>query len=553
MTSTTIVLFLLLTSIVILLSSTSSQTLPPYSGFQGEWRLLQTSIGISAMHMQLLATDEVIIFDRTDFGQSNLSLPGRRCRYDPNDTVLRVDCTAHSILYHVNTNTFWPLMVQTDTWCSSGSVLPNGTLVQTGGYNDGDHVIRTFTPCLDGTCDWVEFPNYLSQRRWYATNQILPEGRIIVIGGRRQFNYEFFPHSSNYASSSQNFFSFRFLRETTDQSENNLYPFVHLLPDGNLFIFANTRSILLDYTQNHVIKEFPRIPGGDPRNYPSSGSSVLLPLDENKASIEAEIMVCGGAPQDSFSSASQGTFTSAVHTCGRLQVGAQNPNWIMEDMPIPRVMGDMLLLPTGDIILINGAGLGTAGWERGRAPVLTPVIYRPTEHFVGRFLVMSPSSRPRLYHSSAILLRDGRVLVGGNNPHTNYNFTNVEYPTDLSLEAFSPPYLSDEYNLVRPSILSTNGIVRYKEVFWVTFTVPEYLSVNVLSVRIIMPPFTTHSFGMNQRMVVLKLIGVTRLTPDSYYVTVVGPSKAEVAPPGYYMLFMVHAGIPSSGTWVNVQ
>lgn len=137
-----------------------------------------------------------------------------------------------------------------------------------------------FTPCFGETCDWVEFPGLLSQRRWYATNQILPDARVFVVGGRRQFNYEFLPKIPT-PNNSPSSIPFDFLQQTTDSSENNLYPFVHLLPDGNLFIFANTRAVLLDYKQNSVIKEFPPIPGGDPRNYPSSGSSVLLPLDEN--------------------------------------------------------------------------------------------------------------------------------------------------------------------------------------------------------------------------------------------------------------------------------
>ncbi|XP_059440581.1 aldehyde oxidase GLOX [Corylus avellana] len=508
------------------------------------------------MHMQLLYNNKVIMFDRTDFGPSNLSLPDGRCRYDPSDDALKVDCTAHSILYDIGTNTFRALTVQTDTWCSSGAVLPDGTLIQTGGYNDGDHVIRSFTPCTDENCDWFEVPRHLTERRWYASNQILPDGRIIIVGGRRQFNYEFYSQIQQDSTSSYpGTFRLNFLLQTADPSENNLYPFLHLLPDGNLFIFANTRSILLDYRHNRVVKEFPPIPGDDPRNYPSSGSSVLLPLDENNGNVVAEIMVCGGAPREGFLQVTQyGSFTHTLSTCGRLNVSDENPNWVMEDMPIARVMGDMLLLPNGDIIIINGAGHGTAGWENGRDPVREPVIYRPSAASDQRFYVMSASSKPRLYHSSAILLPDGRVLVGGSNPHIYYNFTTMEFPTDLSLEAFLPPYLAAGYSLIRPIIMSLNEVVRHGEFFTVMFTVPEYLTVEAISVRIIAPSFTTHAFSMNQRMVVLRLIAVSHLTKCTYNATVVGPSTAEIAPPGYYMLFVVHAGIPSSaGMWVKVQ
>ncbi|KAI4301882.1 hypothetical protein L6164_035119 [Bauhinia variegata] len=531
-----------------------SQTLSSAFSSHGEWHLLYASIGISAMHMQVLSNNKVIIFDRTDFGPSNLTLPGGRCRVDPLDTALKVDCTAHSVLYNIASNVFRPLMVHTDTWCSSGSVLPNGTFVQTGGFNDGERNIRVFNPCFDETCDWLEFHNYLSERRWYSTNQILPDGRIIIVGGRRQFNYEFFPSSSDNPSSPRPTFFLSFLQETTDSNENNLYPFVLLLPDGNLFIFANTRSISFDYKRNLFVKEFPRIPGGDPRNYPSTGSAVLLPLDENK-DMEAEILICGGAPQVSFWNAVKGTFMLALSTCGRLKVTDQNPNWVMENMPIPRVMGDMLILPTGDVIIINGARLGTAGWDNGREPVLTPVIYWSSPRDPNwRFTVMAAASRPRVYHSSAVLLTDGRVVVGGSNPQMNYTFSGVEYPTDLSLEAFSPPYLSPEFDITRPTIMYFTGdFVGYGEYCYVTFTVRKFVSASELSVRLVAPSFTTHSFAMNQRMVVLKLIGVTYVRGETYYATVAGPSTPEIAPPGYYMLFVVNSGAPSSGLWVKVH
>ncbi|KAE8684165.1 putative Pre-rRNA-processing protein TSR2 [Hibiscus syriacus] len=374
------------------------------------------------MHMQLLHNDKVIIFDRTDFGPSNLSLPDGVCRFDSNDTVLQTDCTAHSILYDVKTNDFRPLVIQTDTWCSSGAVLPNGTLVQTGGYNDGDQNIRSFTPCNDGeNCDWMEFPHSLIQRRW-CTKSLIYRGHA-----------------------------------------------------------------------------------------------------------------------------------GELHTCNinmwELKVFDPNPSWTMEDMPLARVMGDMILLPNGDVLIINGAESGTAGWELGRDPVTKPIIYRPSADVSDwSFAIMSPSTRPRMYHSSAILLSDGRILVSGSNPHVNYDFIDVEYPTDLSMESFSPPYLSPEYDQIRPRILSVDEKIGYGgKLFSPSFQLQVYLTANVLSVTIVAPSFATHSFSMNQRMVSLKIVGITSLSPSTYGLTVAGPSTAEIAPPGYYLLFVVHAHVPSQG------
>ena len=533
----------------------------PSSNNGGSWFLLHSSIGISAMHMQILHNNKIIIFDRTDFGASNLSLPDGHCRSDPNDMALKVDCTAHSLLYDVLLNSIRPLMLQTDTWCSSGSVIADGTLIQTGGYNDGERVARTFTPCNDDQCDWKELPEYLSVRRWYASNQILPDGRIIVVGGRNAFSYEFFPKNTLNSTSQPNYY-LKFLKDTRDpKEENNLYPFLHLLPDGNLFIFANKRSISFDYTQNRVVKEFPVIPGEDSRSYPSTGSSVMLPLRLNSGnqsqSPEVEILVCGGAPKGSYSKAERGTYISASKTCGRIKVTDPNPKWVMEQMPMPRVMSDMIILPTGDVLLINGASNGTAGWEDGRNPVLNPVLYRSyASDLSQRFWVLNPSRTPRMYHSGAVLVPDGRVIVGGSNPHRVYNFTAYPYPTELGLEAFSPPYLAPRYSYLRPSILSIEtpqNVLLYRGSFSISLTLSLYLRSRGIEVMIMTPSFTTHSFAMNQRAVVLNVTSMAQLSLFAYKLVVSGPQTTAIAPPGYYMLFVVHAGTPSQGVWVKVQ
>lgn len=503
--------------------------------------------------MQLLHNDRVVIFDRTDFGRSNLSLPNSQCRNDVNDTALAVDCTAHSIEYHVLSNMFRPLTVQTDVWCSSGAVMPNGSLIQTGGFNDGERRVRVFNPC-DG-CDWEEIDNGLAARRWYATNHILPDGRQIIIGGRRQFNYEFYPKTS----AAPDTYTLPFLLQTRDPEENNLYPFVYLNVDGNLFVFANNRAILLNYTTNKVVRRYPMIPGGEPRSYPSTGSSVLLPLKITpQGVVEVEVLICGGAPKGSYNQASSnGVFMDALNTCGRIKINDPNPQWVMESMPQSRVMGDMTLLPNGNVLIINGAAKGSAGWELGRNPVLNPVIYLPENATGSRFETQVPSIVPRMYHSTAILLRDGRVLVGGSNPHTYYNFTGVLFPTELSLEAFSPPYLDYQFSNLRPKIVSPASPYKclYNQTVKVEFTVrtASTAGINKVKVTVVAPSFTTHSFSMNQRLLVLGKEEVRSLGKSKYEILVRTPVSKNLAPPGYYLLFVVHQEIPSEGIWVNIQ
>ncbi|XWS20993.1 hypothetical protein CRYUN_Cryun30bG0016900 [Craigia yunnanensis] len=520
------------------------------SADDGSWQLLQKSIGVSAMHMQLLRNDRVVMFDRTDFGPSNLSLPKGKCRNDSNDTALKVDCTAHSVEYDVLSNKFRALMVQTDVWCSSGAIMPDGNLVQTGGFNDGERRVRVFSPCR--SCDWQEIPNGLAVKRWYATNHILPDGRQIIVGGRRQFNYEFVP--KNIAAST---FNLPFLSEANDRGvENNLYPFVFLNVDGNLFIFANNRAILLDYVNNKVLKTYPKIPGGDPRSYPSTGSAVLLPLKNLQSpAIQAEVLVCGGAPNGSYVQALRHKFMEALNTCARITITDPNPQWIMETMPLARVMGDMILLPNGNVLLINGAGSGSAGWELGRDPVLSPVLYRPDNEIGTRFETQTPTTIPRMYHSTAALLRDGRVLVGGSNPHVFYNFTGVLFPTELSLEAFSPAYLDAKFNNLRPTIVAPKSMsgIRYRKKTTVQVVITGEVDQNLVSVTMVQPAFNTHSFSMNQRLLVLGNDKVTALGNSTYNIEFTTPRSGNLAPAGFYLLYVVHQDIPSQGIWVKLQ
>ncbi|KAM5567103.1 aldehyde oxidase GLOX-like [Rosa sericea] len=543
------------------MSPAPAPTVAPYDG--GQWILLHKSIGVSAMHMQLLKNNKVILFDRTDMGPSNATYPpgAVQCR---NYTVRNrtvTDCTPHSLLYDVASDTFRPLVVKSDTWCSSGAVDPNGTLVQTGGYGTGIQAIRTFTPCDDDTCQWVELGVKLLAQRWYATNQILPDGRVIVVGGRRAFNYEFYPKA--YDKSSK-LYKMRFLWVTTDfYEENNLYPFLHLLPDGNLFIFANNRSILFDYNNNTVVKEFPAMPGGVKRSYPATGSSVMLPLKMNgvlngSGQPEVEILICGGSYGGAYyKSNREKVYIGASASCGRIKLSDPNPKWVMEEMPLPRVMGDMLLLPNGDVLILNGAANGTAGWEDAINPVLHPVLYKTYEPDPRRrFVVLNPTTIPRMYHSSCLLLPDGRILVGGSNPHQMYNFRRA-FPTELSLEAYLPPYLSPSSAPLRPTIISIEAeggnIVSYGQEFSVNFGLSVYRPGVAVTVALVTPSFTTHSLAMNQRVVVLEVASLKRLSVFDYKITARGPQSTTVAPPGYYMIFIVHAGVPGQALWVKVQ
>ncbi|ESR51024.1 hypothetical protein CICLE_v10033515mg [Citrus x clementina] len=316
-----------------------------------------------------------VIFYRTDFGPSNISLP-KNCTCWTNDDVEKQDCSTHSVLYDIVSNTFHPLMVQTDTWCSSGSSIN------------------------------------------MAPSQLLPNNRVIVVSGRGVFTYEFYPRKDSLPSS----FYLSLLRGTIDNSEeNNLYLFLHLLPGSNLFIFANKRSISFDYMNNKVVNEF--------------------------------------------------------YTCRRLKLTDLNLVWSMETMSMPRVMPDMLLLPISDVVFINGANHSTVDSNDAKHSNFNQVLYSPDEEPTWRFTILNSLNIPMMYQSSALLLPNGNILVGGSNPHEKCNFTLDPYPTNL----------------------------------------------REISVSFVTPSSTTYSFSMNQRMVVLNVFNIERAFMTTYQIVVNGP------------------------------
>ncbi|XP_075523622.1 aldehyde oxidase GLOX-like [Primulina tabacum] len=526
---------------------------------KGKWQLLLNNTGVVAMHMALTHHNTVLMSDQTESGQSGYQLRrrynGTRCKGSRSD-LQDSSCYAHSIEYDVMKNKIRPLNIGTNAWCSSGSILSNGTLIQTGGFGSGSRRIRYFKPCKNGHCDWRQGKKVLSVDRWYASNQLLPEkdDRIIVMGGRGVFSYEFVPKRSNYKS-----YNLPFLRETYDRNGggNNLYPIMHLSSDGNLFIFANRDSILFDYKRNKAVKKYPRIPGNGSRSYPSTGSSVILPLDHSNGFKKVEVMICGGANYGAFSAAKSGRFLKGLRSCGRMVITGNKHKWEMEKMPQSRLMSDMLLLPTGHVLIINGVKQGCAGWDSASNPSLEPYLYKPKKTLGRRFSVLKSTKIARMYHSSAILLPDGRVLIAGSNPNNKYAFNNVRYPTELRLEAFVPAHMGEEFDHQRPRNVSVhiNGSdkgVGYGAEFNVHFFLEKKNgSSNEVVFTAYSPPFNTHSTSMNQRMLILKCKKMLRGDNGGVNAVLEAPPSPKVAPSGYYMLSVVNNGIPSISQWVR--
>lgn len=204
------------------------------------------------------------------------------------------------------------------------------------------------------------------------------------------------------------------------------------------------------------------------------------------------------------------------------------------------------------ILIINGAQNGAQGWENAASnPALNPVVYDADKW---TFEVQPATTIPRMYHSTANLLPDGRVLVAGSNCHIHYTFVG-EFPTELRVEAFQPAYTDPVNANLKPQFVANPTTVPYGAPFTVQLSLPSPAQ-GTIGLTLTSSPFTTHSYSQGQRQVKLVVSAPTLVaasTPAVYAITGNGPLNANVAPPSWYMLHALHQGIPSNGVWVQVQ
>ena len=138
----------------------------------------------------------------------------------------------------------------------------------------------------------------------------------------------------------------------------------------------------------------------------------------------------------------------------------------------------------------------------------------------------------RVYHSSALLLPDARVATFGGNPEDGF---------ETRIEIFTPPYL--QKTTARPTIDSAPTEVHYGQSYPLGTTQASPLQSAVL----VRPMAVTHSSDPAQRLIDLPF------TADPSGVSVSVTSNPNLAPPGWYMLFVVDGfGMPSVATWVHL-
>ncbi|RDW79929.1 galactose oxidase-like [Coleophoma cylindrospora] len=503
------------------------------------------------------------------------------------------DISVFGTEYNLTSNAIRPVKPLSNTFCSAGAFFPNGTLLNLAGAEaatgiaEGFDKLRTYDagPC-NGACDtdWVEQPTGLQVYRWYPSALTMVDGSVLIVGGSNvgglvlneaSINvptYEIV-HANGQAPKAPVLLPILNFTEAENLVANksyNLYPILHGLPNAavqdQIFTVAGNQAVIWDYTNDVLVKTLPNTPL-QPRTFPSSATSVLLPLEY--PDYTPTVLMCGGASGDMPNPVT-------LDDCYRINPLDDAPAWVADDnLPNgPQVMTDGIQLPNGKILFINGARKGCAGGYQADDPVLIPLLYDPSAAPGARFTSMPPTTIPRLYHSAATILPSGEVLVAGSNPAVGYSRTGAVtrtwpyfnnnghraalhqqqnntsyYPTEYRVDIFSPPYLSSISVHGRPVITTFPANITYGT----TFNIEARLELGArirgnVQINLLAHGFHTHGVGMGQRMVKMGF----KMVANSYEITVHAPRDASIISPGIYMLFVVEDDIPSVGQWISI-
>ncbi|KAK7696501.1 hypothetical protein QCA50_001159 [Cerrena zonata] len=198
------------------------------------------------------------------------------------------------------------LHVHSDVFCSASIILPDkgARQLNVGGWSlESTFGVRLYTPNgtpgVNGTNDWEENFNelHLQQGRWYPSSLVMPNGSVLVVGGEEGSNGAPIP-TLEILPTPEGGPTYLFMDWLERTDPNNLYPFLHVLPSGNIFVGYYNEARILNPKTFDTIKTLPNMPGSvtsftGGRTYPMEGTAVLLP-QRAPYTDPLEILICGG-------------------------------------------------------------------------------------------------------------------------------------------------------------------------------------------------------------------------------------------------------------------
>jgi hypothetical protein len=496
---------------------------------EGAWEVLSFHSGVLAVHAALLPKGRVLFFAGSGSSATRFNSP---IFGDESQGIFT------SVVWNPPGNTFsHPPTLRAadqrpfDFFCGGDVFLPDGRLLSAGGTLDYNPFRgRKDTAVFDYQTEQWSFAATMAQGRWYPTLITLGDGTVLAASGLGEHGGDDPKTTLEVYSAATD--SWHTLQLPDGFPGLPLYPHLFLLGDGRVF-FSGGRmddplqvdACILDLTRDPVTATtVPDLLEPDMRN---QSASVLLPPAQQQ-----RVMIIGGGP------VGKPDKTDAVDAVSIVDLNAANPAYHPgAPIGLPRLHLNAVLLPDRTVF-VSGGSLKQEDEPLAR---LQGEIYDPATN---TWSLMAAATVPRLYHSTALLLPDGRVVAAGGNPEGGHQ-VNWEPPSpveELRVEVFSPPYL---FKGPRPAIVAAPEAWSYGQT--VTVQTPQATTIRWAS--LIGSGVTTHSFDSGQRLVDLE---ISSRDNDSLAVTVT--PDHDLAPPGWYMLFLVdQQGVPSIATWIHLS
>jgi Domain of unknown function (DUF1929) len=497
----------------------------------GQWQLLPFHSGVLAVHAALLPQGKVLFFAGSGSSATRFAAPqfGNVAQGVSTSVVWDPAAAPPNNFFHPAT-LIAPNHRPFDFFCGGDTFLADGRLLSVGGtghYNPftGRNDATVFDPATQA---W-SFVKSMAHGRWYPTLITLGDGRTLAATGLTEDFGN--PHNQTLEIYDPATNTWQVLHFDGAFPGLPLYAHLFLLADGRIFFDGGRMDdelqvdpCVIDLTQ-HPLKTIAvhGMAGGGMRN---QSASVLLPPAQDQ-----RVMIIGGGP------AGKPNKTDAIDNVDIADLKDPNPHFVpASPLSFPRLHLNAVLLPDRTVF-VTGGSLKQEDQPLAR---LQPEIYDPA---TDTWTPMAPATVPRLYHSTALLLPDGSVVAAGGNPEGGTHVPWDEDPEEeMRLEVFRPPYF---FKGPRPTIASAPAQCAYGQ----TFQIASPQSPNIRWASLLRNCVTTHSFDGSQRLVDLDVIGRT-----GGFVTARVPQNPNIAPPGWYMLFLVdNIGVPSVARWIRLM
>lgn len=404
-------------------------------------------------------------------------------------------------------------------FCGGQALLPDGRLLVAGGHRaDGSGLSQTsiYDPA---TNTWTPSA-VMKNGRWYPTLSNLPDGSLLILSG------SFGPKGASKNNTTPEVWNGGALSELRDNPAGawDLYPRMHVASSGLVVMTGSLQqSWFLDISGQGNWTQGPlKIENGQ-RDY---APSVLYEVDK--------VLYTGGG-------------NPPTANADLLDLSQAQPKWMaICPMHFPRRQHNATILADGTVLVTGGTRSGGGGQPQSfnnldpGQPVHVAELWDPETK---AWTQLAAEAIDRCYHSTAVLLPDGRVLsTGGGEFFPIEAISEQNDPADSHSDAqiFSPPYL---FKGDRPVITAAPDNVTYGE----TVNVQTASAGDIAKVTLVRLSAVTHSFNTGQRF---NSLGSQ---PAAGGLDVTAPASANVCPPGYYMMFLIsHAGVPSVAKIIQV-